>query len=297
MLGSRPITGAGMFLSKYTPPCVGYAAADLVAGLIAWSRPTIYWNVHANLRQVVGPQMDEQVLHRIVRRAFRAAARNDYELWHLVGRGREAVRESVQVPNEVWEHIEQARQGGRGVILVGIHTGNFNLLLLALAAHGVAFQVLGLAAPPGGGFDLMDRMRARAGLHLTSIEVSALREAISRLREGGIVVTGVDRPVDDAGEWVEFFGRPAPLPAGHVRLALKTGAVILVGAPYHSQEKGHTIRLSPPLEMIRTGDPDEDLRVNMRRVTVQLEQFIRSWPDQWAMFVQVWPKEHGASSG
>jgi lauroyl/myristoyl acyltransferase len=298
LLSGHLVTGAGMFFSKHLPPSVGYAIGGLIAGLINWLKPDVYWIVHANLRQVVGPQVDERELHRLVRQVFRNNARNDYDLWHLVSQRQEVLRAAVYFPPDAWLYLEQARQRGKGTIIVGTHTGNFDLGILALAAHGLEIQVLGLAAPPAGGFDLMDRMRARAGVRLTSISVQALREAIGRLRAGGVVLTGVDRPVGDAApsplsggsrRGVEFFGRPAPLPTGHVRLALKTDAAILVAGPYRDPRGGNTVCFSPPLEMIRTGDPREDLRVNLRRVTAWLEEFIRAHPEQWAMFVPVWP--------
>jgi len=293
-LGSRFVTGLGMFLSKYAPPSVGHAIAGLIAGLINWRKPDVYWIVHANLRQVVRPQVDEETLHRLVRQVFRNAARNNYELWHAASRGAEAIRAAVYFPPDVWTHIEEARQRGKGLIIAGAHTGNFDLGILALALRGLEVQVLGLAAPPAGGFSLMDRMRTRAGIHLTSISVPALREAIKRLRAGGAVLTGVDRPVGGEETPVEFFGRPALMPTGHVRLALKTDAAILVTGPYRDAQGRTVARLSPPLEMVRTGDAEEDLRVNLRRVAAWLEEFIRPRPEQWAMFVPVWP---GGESG
>jgi lauroyl/myristoyl acyltransferase len=42
--------------------------------------------------------------------------------------------------------------------------------------------------------------------------------------------------------------------------------------------------------MIRTGDPAEELQLNMRRVLDMLEEIIRRWPGQWQMFVPVWPE-------
>lgn len=297
-LSSRLVTSAGMFLSKHVPPFLGHAAAGLIAGLINWLKPDVYWIVHTNLRQVVGPQVDEETLHRLVRRVFHNNARNNYDLWHLVGQGQGAIRAAVHFPPDAQAHLDQALQRGKGVIIVGTHTGNFDLGILALAAYGQESQVLGLAAPPAAGFDLMDQMRARAGVHLTSISVQALREAINRLHVGGIVLTGVDRPIEPSPlpggsrRGVTFFGRPAPLPTGHVRLALKTDAAILVAGPYRDPQGSNGVRLSPPLEMIRTGDRDEDLRVNMRRVTAWLEEFIRARPEQWAMFVPVWPEEN-----
>jgi phosphatidylinositol dimannoside acyltransferase len=288
-LGSGLVTGAGIWLSKYAPPLLGYGVADLISGLINGLEPEIYWVVHANLRQVVGPQVEEKTLHRMVRQVFRNNARNNYDFWHLVGQGPEAMRSAIHIPSEAWDYIEQAQQRGKGLIVVGVHTGNFNLFLLTLAAYGIEVQVLGLAIPPGGGFALMDQMRVQAGLHLTPINVPALRQAIRWLRNGGIVVTGIDRPVEDTAERVEFFGRPAALPTGHVRLALKTDAAILVGSPYRDLQGVNTVRFAPPLEMVRTGDPDEEFSINLRRVTAQLEEFIRARPEQWSIFLPVWP--------
>lgn len=288
-LGSRIVTGTGMFLSKHVPPFVGYAGAGIIAWLITRLKPAVYWIVLANLRQVMGEQADGKTLHRLTRRVFGNNARNTYDLWRLVSRGHEAIRAAFRFPPEARLHIEQGLRRGKGVIIAGTHTGNFDLGILALAAHGLDVQVLGLAAPPGGGFYLMDQMRARAGVRLTSIGVPALREAIARLRAGGIVLTGVDRPVGDEEAMVEFFGRPALLPIGHVRLALKTDAVILAAGNYRDPQLGHTVRVSPPIEMIRTGDLWQDLQINLRRVNAYLEEYIRTWPDQWAMFLPVWP--------
>ena len=289
-LGSRAVTGLGMFVSRYAPPFLGHLVAGLIAGLINWRKPAVYWIVHANLRQVVGPQVDERALHRLVHQAFRNTARNNYELWHLVSQGQAAIRAAVRIPPGARAHIEQAQQRGKGLIIAGAHTGNFDLGILTLAVYGLEMQVLGLAHRPTGGFNLMDQMRTRAGVYLTSINVPALREAVRRLRQGGAVLTGVDRPVGGEETMVEFFGRPALLPTGHVRLALKTDAAILVGAPHRDVDGRTILRVSPPLEMVRTGDPHEDLRVNLRQVAAWMEEFIRACPEQWGLFVPVWPQ-------
>lgn len=298
LLSSRLVTGLGMWFSRHAPPFLGRAVAWVIATLISTLKPRVYWIVHGNLRHVVSLDVDERGLRRLVRQVFHNNARNIYDLWHAVSRGPEAVREAAVIPPEAWDRIQQALQSGRGVFIAGAHTGNFDLGILSLAARGVDLQVLGLAAAPGGGFDLMDRMRVGAGAHLTSINVQSLREALRRLRAGGVVLTGVDRPVGDEEPTVEFFGQPALLPTGHVRLARRADAVVLVGAAYYDRQQGRTVmRVSPPIEMERTGDREEDFRVNLRRVTEWLETFIRARPDQWAMFLPVWPEDEAQNAG
>jgi KDO2-lipid IV(A) lauroyltransferase len=289
LLGSRLVTGLGMLCGRYLPPVLGHALADLIAGLINRFKPGVYWILYENLRHVVEPSTDEEALHRMTRAGIRNTARNNYELWHLIGSGPEAIREAVLVPAEAQERFRQAERRGRGVIVAGAHTGNFDVAMLAITTFGLDVQILGMANLPGGGFALMDQMRVRFGIHVTSIGLPALREAIGRLRSGGIVATGVDRPVGDNGPSVEFFGQPAALPAGHIRLALKTDAAVIVGCARRDRQKRTVMELSVPVEMIYTGDADEDLRVNLRRVTASLEEAIRTKPDQWGMFVPVWP--------
>jgi KDO2-lipid IV(A) lauroyltransferase len=289
VLSSRQVTGLGMTLSRLLPPLIGYALAGLIAALINRFQPAVYWIVLFNLRQVVGPGVSKEELHRLVRQVFRNTARNNYDLWRLVSRGPEALRAAVTIPPYARAYFTQLQERGRGTIIVGTHTGNFDLGVLALALFLPESQVLSLATQPAEGFALMDRMRTKFGVYVTPINLPALREAMKRLKAGGVVVTGVDRPVGDETPSVEFFGQPAPLPAGHVRLALKTDAAILVASP-HCDKAGHTVfRFSPPLEMEKTGDLDADLRANLRRVTGWLEHFIREQPEQWAMFVPVWP--------
>jgi len=294
-LGSRLVTGIGMFLSGRVPRFIGYGVARLIAEMINWLRPEVYWILHANLSQVVGPDVEEKKLHQLVRQGFRNNARNDYDLWRLMNRGKEALRTAVHIPAEGWTYIEQALQRGKGLIFVGTHTGNFDLSILSLAAQGLDIQVLGLADPPAGGFDLMERMRASAGVHSTATGLQALREAIGRLRDGGIVLTGVDRPVRGRDYPVKFFGRLAPLPIGHVRLALKTDAAIIVAGPYHDPQRGNMVRFSPPIEMTRTGDRYNDLQLNLQHVTDWLEEFIHALPEQWALFIPVWPGDRDES--
>lgn len=286
-LASGLVTRVGMAVAKHLSVSVGYAVADGLAEIINVIKPDVYWVVYDNLRQVIGPQVTERRLHSMVRRAFRNNARDIYELWHVVHHGSRAIRDAVRIPSEVWTRIQLAARSAKGLVLVGTHTGNFDLTLMSLAARGLEIQVLTLASA-GEGFDLMDRLRAQGGLRIARAGFTSLRQAIEHLRHGGVVATAVDRPLDYSDEPVEFFGRPAPLVTGHVRLALATGAALLVGAAYRDQEACNTMCLSPTLSMLRTGDREDDLRLNVRRVTDWLEEFIHAHAEQWAMFVPVW---------
>jgi KDO2-lipid IV(A) lauroyltransferase len=138
---------------------------------------------------------------------------------------------------------------------------------------------------------MLNEWRKLTGITVTPLSPAALRQAIKLLRRGGVVSVAGDRPVSDLDDASLFFGRPARVPSGHVRLALRTGAVVSIAYCVLSPDtQRYTAYLEPPIEMVRTGNREEDVQVNMRRILEELERLIRHWADQWQMFVPVWPE-------
>jgi KDO2-lipid IV(A) lauroyltransferase len=142
---------------------------------------------------------------------------------------------------------------------------------------------------PDLGTRVVNWLRTRRGILMTPIDLRSLRLAVERLRKGGVVMTGVDRPVSRDDEPIQFFDAPARMPTGHVRLALQTGARVVVACCLQDPDGKYALRLGPPLEMETTGNRAEDVRHNARRVLAIIEDMIRQAPDQWLMFVPVWP--------
>jgi lauroyl/myristoyl acyltransferase len=66
--------------------------------------------------------------------------------------------------------------------------------------------------------------------------------------------------------------------------------VVVTYCVFDPRKKKHIVHAEPPLDMIRTGDREEEIQVNMRRVLDVLEDIIRSWSEQWQMLVPVWPE-------
>lgn len=286
--GSAAVIRLGMAASRISPPAMTYWASWRVTGLLSWLRPRVFRVVQANLRQVVGAEVDDQDLDEIVRQVFWTTLRGYYDLFRALRLPREEMASLIHFSESGLEILRSLWHREGGSLLVMPHLGNFDLAGQALAPLLPETQVISLPDPPPG-FELANEIREASGVTVTPLSPAALRQAIRLLRRGGTVSTAMDRPVSNLDEPVMFFGRPARLPSGHVRLALKTGAVIVLGYCVWSPEAGrYEMTIHPPLEMVRTGDRDEEVRVNMRRVLDQLEPIIRRWPGQWQMYVPVW---------
>jgi len=290
LFSSKPMTRAGLFIGQHMPRWVGYGLARIAASVIARRKPQLYWTVRANLCQILGPEVDDGTLHEMTRHVFFHAGQTYYDFFHAVGQPPQVWRKAVRIPEAIVENIKAAMAQGRGVLLLSTHMSNFDLAGLAVGSQGFPIQMLSLADPQAG-FHILNYLRAKGGFEVTPITTESLRAAIRRLKNGGAVVTGMDRPMPEDRELIEFFGRPAYLPVGPARLALMSGATVILGNCYYDPNEGYIIEATEPMEMIHTGDRRQDVLANTRRLAAILEGYVRAHPEQWMMFHPVWLEE------
>ena len=279
-------------LGKYTPPALaGPVVWSITQALVGW-KSSNYHGALSNLSHAMpeGTPLEERI--RAVRRLFYYSTLSYYHLFHNAGNGvlrPEQIWPQVQMSPEVRGYVEQAVAAGRGLLVLGSHSSNFDLCGIAFSYYAPSpVQALSLADPPPG-YQIINDLRSQARGTLTPITPETLREAIQRLRSGGIVLTGVDRPVPNGNSPVTFFGQTAYLPTGYIRIPLITDCLVMTmsfvwdGTAYH-------ILANPPMEMERTGNRVRDGELNVQRVLAQMEGFVRAAPDQWMVFVPVWEK-------
>jgi lauroyl/myristoyl acyltransferase len=280
----------GMLFSQHTPAGFGHHMAWWAAGVVCRLKPAVHGIVQANLSQVLGMEASRQTLERTTRKVFYTAIRGYYDLFRALRLPADRISTLVYVPEATKTVARSLWNREGGVVVVSPHLSSFDLGGHAVVPYLPDLQLFTLPDPPAG-FQLLNESRRRTGVTVTPLSSSALRQAIKLLRDGGVVAVAGDRPVSDLDEPVSFFGRPARVPSAHVRLALKTGAVIAMAYSILSPEaQRYVIHIEPPMEMIRTGNREEDVQLNMRRVLDAMERLIRRWPEQWQMFVPVWPE-------
>lgn len=290
IFSSKAVTQLGITAARYLPPAAGYGLARLIAGAIVRSKPALYDTVRANLRQICGPETGTAELDALTYHLFRHAGMTYYDFFHALDHSPAELARIMPIPQQTLDQIRAAQAQGKGVLILGIHMSNFDLAILSLGAHGLPIQALSLADPQAG-FRILNRLRAEAGFEITPISPESLRAAIRRLRRGGIVMTGADRPIPEDRYLVPFFGRPAYLPLGPARLALLTDATVFLGACHYEAATGYQIEVLGPLEMARSDDRQADVVRNTRRLARFMEAQIRAYPEQWMMFHPFWPEE------
>jgi lauroyl/myristoyl acyltransferase len=117
-----------------------------------------------------------------------------------------------------------------------------------------------------------------------------LKQAVKHLERGGMVLTGLDRPVQNPKYHPTFFGHAAALPTHYISLALKAHVpVVIIAAIYQADRKYHVLS-SEPIEMEWGADRGKDILFNAERVLKQAEAFIQLAPQQWSVPLPVWPR-------
>ena len=114
------------------------------------------------------------------------------------------------------------------------------------------------------------------------------RELFEALKAGESVALLNDQKFNTGVE-VPFFGEPAMTAQGAVRLALKTGRPVLPMAVTR-EKSAFTVTFYPPLDLMRTGQRDEDVIKGVSQVSAFVEDRVRENPAQWFWVHRRWPK-------
>ena len=185
------------------------------------------------------------------------------------------------------EHLDHALAQGRGALLLGSHFGNWEMGAAFLSGLGHSLQVVALPMPdPSVNQLFMARRRAR-GMEIVE-GGGAARSCIQLLRRNGIVAVLADRDFSASRSTTPFFGAPARLPLGPLRMAMLAGTPILPGFLIRLPGPRYHFRLWPPLGPF---EPSKDLTGPMTQIAACLEAGIAMAPEQWFVFHPFWEVE------
>ena len=279
---------ANLLLSRL-PVRMLYAIARASGDSAYLVRPGTRKAVAANMRHVMGPEASEREVRRATREVFRNAARYYADLLQIQRLDIQAFAQD-RVDIEGIEHLAEAHRSGRGAVVVGAHFGNPEISVQGVAAAGLTFFGFTEPLEPPALSDFTHWLRSHHGHVYRTVGYRAIREAMQRLKRGGLIAVLLDRDVTGTGTLMPFFGTEAKIPVGGIELALRTGADLILAKSWRLPGYRFLVQIEPPLKVVRTGDMDADVRAIAERVLAALEEQIRSDPGQWAVLESVWPQ-------
>lgn len=239
-----------------------------------------------NLR-LAFPEKSEKERQRIARDSFRSLGRMLGEISQFPRLNPGNIDQVVVYDG--LEHFLGAMEAGRGVIFLTGHIGAWELSVYAHSVYGYPSSFLARRIDNPLIEGLAERYRTMYG-NRSIDKQHGVREVLRTLRQGGVVGILADlNALRDDGVFCQFFGVQASTTTGVATLALRTGALVVPGYLTWNEAVGrHILHFEPVVETVRTGDREEDVRLNTERYTLILEEIIRRYPDQWLWIHRRW---------
>lgn len=191
------------------------------------------------------------------------------------------------------EHILGALAAKKGLIIVGSHTGGWDLAAALIGKKGLGeFFML---QHQHQGLTLEKAVAQRDEGHVKRIfyntqefPILSVREIIKNGKPIGIMG---DRPVSYQCELVPFLGGLAAFDSTPYRIASATGANVLFTFGFKATDKIYDFFATPPMEFAASRNNLLQSYEMTSRFALNLETLLRSYPDQWFNFYPFWSKE------
>jgi KDO2-lipid IV(A) lauroyltransferase len=272
------------------PRRAGLAVMGGLGRVAWWVLPSVRARLRKNLQRVF-PGQPPRWRDALARRSLVTLGRNALDFLRLA-RCRPG-RVPAPVVIRGLHRFHAAYRRGRGVLVVTLHAGCWELLAPVFAALGYPVWVVARPLREERWERWVRRARERHGVRILPLGTPAHRVA-SVLRRGGVVGLLVDYASGGGSVPLPFLGVPAPTPLGPARLSRLTGAPVVPMGIRMDGEGRHVITVGPTLEPPAGRGWDETA------LAAAWNAILGSWllerPEQWVWFHDRWP-EKGLEQG
>jgi KDO2-lipid IV(A) lauroyltransferase len=239
--------------------------------------------VDANLALAL-PELDAAARRRVARDCFRHFGST---LCDTLSAARfDPVALCRRLTLDGWHHLDEAESAGRGVLILGSHLGNWEMLCPILALYRGGLRIMG--RPPDNPHLARELLAWRRRYGNVALDKrGSVRDVLRALEARERVAILIDQRVKPAeGIRVPFFGRPAvtsPLPA---RLSLRTGAPVVPVFCFPEPRGRWRAEIHPPI--LPAGEGEEAVVALTRRYLAAAEREIGRRPHMWLWMHDRW---------
>jgi Kdo2-lipid IVA lauroyltransferase/acyltransferase len=271
---------------------LGRAVGAVAHALAGKARRTALANVHR-----VFPEADEAARRALVRRSFVTMGEllvDAVALLHTRG------GPLLELDPDGRAVIDEARREGRGIVFASAHLGPWERVAASLVAAGVPLTTIARESYDPRFTRIYARLRGDRGVGVVwragARSMTATTGIVRTLRAGGVLGVPMDLRSRVPSCVAAFLGHPAPTPVGPARIALRTGAAVVVGTVAPAGDSpvagGDPQRLVITATRIRTSDLDfrgdgAELELTTR-INGELSRRILAIPHAWVWMHERW---------
>jgi KDO2-lipid IV(A) lauroyltransferase len=244
---------------------------------------------------VAFPELDTRARRALVRRTYRALGEHLGDTVAML----DARRPLLPLPfaSGSRDLLGGALDEGRGVVFASAHLGPWERVAATLVDAGIPLTAIAREAYDPRLTRIYERLRGGRGVRVVWRSSPHAGSALLRtLRRGGLLGVPMDLASRVPSIEAPFLGRPAPTPVGPARLALRTGAAVVVGTVAPRPPEPALAMHDEPLVLLATRIPTDDLapgpdgeRALTARINAEISTRIRALPEAWVWMHRRWP--------
>jgi KDO2-lipid IV(A) lauroyltransferase len=244
--------------------------------------------VRRNLKFVY-PEWPSERVTKKSKRIFQNLGITILEICQMMCFSGHDILDRVNIKGE--EYLLNAMHNHKGVILVSVHLGNWEMVPsfwplyfkkpITVIARQIQNKIINR---------WIHGLRTRFGSQVIYKD-EALPEMTRTLRQDKILAILIDQGIKSSlGIKIKFFNKYVTATPSAALLAMRCKSPVLPGFCTRNADGSFTICLEPPLLLKRTGDLNADLRTNTQIMTDAIEKMVRTYPEQWFWVHKRWRK-------
>lgn len=272
-----------------------YILPRFVKRLLAYSL-TIFWYyvwphrkklMEQNIKRAF-PDKSEKEIQKIAFDSFYNWALTALEYSYFPYISQRRLNQITEITGE--EHFKKAFEKGKGVIVLGTHTGNGELSIYRLCMEKYPLYLIGRNVKNPFINNVLFAIREKSGLKHLDPSNSSLKVVRALKRNEGLFFVIDQFTYPPIGIKSTFFGHPTGTNSSLAYFALKFNATVV---PAHSYRKAGKVIVSFG-EEIETERPFEDMDENVSYMTQKynswIEKIITERPASWMWIHRRWKK-------
>lgn len=280
------------WLARHVSPDALAQLSEATVERAVWSRGPVREAILDNFSRVLGRAPHDDGVVETARLMLRRHSRLWIDLLRFAGR-RDVDPRALVAASRGEERLIEARDSGRGGILLTAHVGNFELGGLFLRDMGL--DVHAVYAPDPSPAVEAHREAARRELGVKGIPVTsspfAVVPMLRALKAGSFLAMQGDRNYSGSGLRVPFFGETASFPTGPFRIAQASGARLIPVFVLQEDDGRYRTLVEAPITVESAPSESEKeaaIREALATFVTVLEGTIRENPAQWYLFQRFW---------